>query len=179
MRAGFAILFCLMLAGPAVQADKIYKTEDEQGRTVYTDRPSKTTREQTELPPVNDMSTPEQDSNFEPESDTEQENEDEPIEYGVQIIQPANETTLTAGERDLQIRVELTPNLQNGHSLAYYLDNELVQQTPSTQLVIEEIFRGRHSLSVNVVDQRGRTLGRSQPVVVFVHRPSRLLPPNS
>lgn len=179
MRLKLTVLICLLLAGTSAQADKIYKTEDEQGRTVYTDRPSKAAQEQTELPPVNEMSAPEQSPSFGPENTARPENEEEPIDYGVQIVRPANETTLTAGERDLQIRVELAPNLQAGHSLAYYLDNELVQQTQSTQLVIEEIFRGSHTLSVNVLDQQGRVLGRSQPVVVFVQRPSRLLPPNS
>lgn len=179
MRSGLALLCCLLLAGTAVQADKIYKTEDEQGRTVYTDKPSNAAQEQTELPPVNDMPAPEQRASFQPGSEDGQQNEGEPVEYSVQIVQPANETTLTAGERDLQIRVELSPKLQAGHSLAYYLDNELIQQTRSTQLVVEEIFRGRHTVAVDVIDQQGRILGRSEPVVVFVHRPSRLLPPNS
>lgn len=179
MRSGLALLCCLLLAGTTVQADKIYKTEDEQGRTVYTDKPSKAAQEQAELPPVNDMSAPEQRTTVERGGQDEQQNEEEPVEYKVQIAQPANETTLTAGERDLQIQVELSPNLQTGHSLAYYLDNELIQQTRSTQLVVEEIFRGRHTVAVDVVDQQGRILGRSEPVVVFVHRPSRLLPPNS
>lgn len=176
MRTGFALAFCLLLAGAAVQADKIYKTEDEQGRTVYSDKPSKAAQEQTELPPVNDMPAPERRPSFEPESEAQRQGNEEPIEYGVQIVQPANETTLTAGERDLPIRVELSPSLQAGHSLAYYLDNELIQQTQSTQVTIEEIFRGRHTLAVDVIDQQGRILGRSEPVVVFVHRPSRLLP---
>lgn len=178
MRIGLAITFCLLIASITAQADKIYKTEDAQGRTVYTDKPSKSAQEQTELPQLNDMSAPEQGPALEQETSTQQ-NAEEPVEYGVQILQPANEATLTAGERNLQIRVGLSPNLQPGHSLAYYLDNELVQQSQSTQLVIEEIFRGRHTVAVEVLDQQGRLLGRSEPVVVFVHRPSRLLPPKS
>ena len=87
------LLFAVAMAIPLTVAAQIYKTTDEDGNIVFTDRPaaSGSTTEKVELNPTNTAPPPPEVSRPEPEV-VEEEPEQE--SYTVVIDSPTNETTI-------------------------------------------------------------------------------------
>lgn len=148
-------------------ADTIYKSRDAQGRIIYSDQPQPGAVEQRQLPSINTME-PSDPQAYPPQ--LVRDSEPAAIDYDVRIDAPASETSVPPGQRDLTITVSLEPQLAPGHSLAYYQNDALLLETRQKQLIIEEIFRGAHTLEVAVINEEGDVLSRSEPVVVYVHR---------
>jgi hypothetical protein len=158
--------FCLPLLA---QAGEIYKTVDEQGRVIYSDRPSSQPGERVTLPPVNtlpsDITRPA--SGYPPSQAREP-----AIDYQVRIVSPQDNATVPPGQRDLAIAVSLNRPLHRDHLLMFMMDGEPLEETRNNSVVVREITRGAHSLHVEVIDARGNTLTRSGSITVNVHRPS-------
>lgn len=163
------VLFCFALSALFALnalADTIYKSRDAQGRVIYSDQPQPGAVQQQQLPPLNTME-PSDPQTYPPPT---REPEPAVIDYRVRIDAPEPETSVPPGQRDLTISVSVEPRLAADHSLAYFQNNELLLQTRQEQLVIEEIFRGSHTLEVAVLNEEGEVLSRSEPVVVHVQR---------
>jgi len=103
---------------------------------------------------------------------TIQRNADEEISYRVNIISPRDEVVIPPGERDLAIVVGLDPSLAQDHWIVYYINGEMIEETRSTSILIQEITRGAHQITVDVIDANGKVLGESQSVPVNVIRPT-------
>lgn len=175
MRPGLLLCCCLLLLPLNLLAeddsrDQVYKTEDAQGRPVYSDRPGNNNgkEERVKLPPVNAMPAEDVPRQRRPNRQQEQ----QAVNYSVRIVSPGNDSSVPPGQRDLTVSVNLEPALKQNHSLIFYMDDERLEQTRNPSLTIEEIFRGSHTLEVEVVDEQGQVLGASEPVVVHVHRPT-------
>ncbi len=171
-----SLLFALLLTSLLATAQPIYKTVDDEGRVTYSDQPPKQSQqaESPELPPLN--SVPEQrpsPSRNKAERATESEPE---VQYTIELMAPQPDAHLTPEQRDLPISVYLDPALQPEHTLIYYLDDEPVAETRSLQHTVQEIYRGTHTVQVEVLDAQGQTLSSSDSVTIHVHRPSLLSP---
>jgi hypothetical protein len=153
-------------------AAEIYRTTDEQGNVVFTDKPPAgvSTAERVELPPTNitpatvPKPTPEPESG-EPEPDTPA--------YSVAIVSPADETSLPMGPGNFSVSAKAQPSPGKNEGLQLYIDGIPwgdPQQNASWALT--NIFRGEHKLTVAIVDAGGKQLAISAPIRVFVHRPS-------
>src|SRR5690606_22360187 len=92
--------------------------------------------------------------------------------YEVRIISPRENTTVPPGQRDLAIAVNLSRPLDPDHLLMFFINGELLEETRSSSVLVQEIYRGAHTLMVEVVDVNGRSLGKSPEVIVNVIRPS-------
>lgn len=167
----FLLLVTLMLVSLLTMAQPIYKTVDEEGRVTYSDKPPRGDRNgaSAELPPVNNVPGQAAPPRRPVPSDGEA---PEPVNYSIEIIAPSPDSSVPPGQRDLPISVQLQPALQPGHTLTYYLDGDPVAETQSTQHIVKEIYRGTHTIRVEVLGPRGQVLAATAPVTVHVHRPS-------
>jgi hypothetical protein len=87
------------------------------------------------------------------------------------ITNPAQEQVLWNIEGQLDVAASVQPALQPGHVLQFYLDGRMVQAEPgSTQIRFSEVFRGEHSLRVEVADASGRTLVASPESRFFIRQ---------
>ena len=97
----------------------------------------------------------------------------------VEIWKPSAEMTVanTAGIVNVSVRVE--PELAKDHHLALYLDGRLVPGYPPQGLEYElsEVERGAHTLTLAVLDTKGRQITLSAPVQFYVQQPSVLRRP--
>lgn len=172
---------CLVSLGISLsQAGEIYKTVDEDGRVTYSDKPPRQQKkaDKAELPPVNSMERIEKPRPSPRDSVPASQNE-QAIDYQLNLASPEQDAQVPPGQRDLVIRVELNPPLAPEHQLAYYMDGEEIARGRDSQYRIEEIFRGTHQIRVAILDQTGQTLRTSDTRRVHVHRPSLLLGPGS
>ena len=167
------LLLALLLLPLGSLADTVYRTTDAQGNVVFTDRPpaQATPADRVEIRPTNTVRPPENLSRPSPVGTPEQ--EPEVVSYTVTITEPANETSFPMGPGNFSVRVEVRPELRNVESLQLFLDGEpRGEPQRASTWDLTNVFRGQHDLTVGVIDDTGATVALSEPVRVFVHRPS-------
>jgi len=166
-----ALLITLMLLTANVSAQQIYRTTDAQGNVVFTDKPAaSTSSEQVTLPETN--TTPATAVRPRPQ-EAPKAQEPEGDAFALSILIPANETTIPMGPGNFSVTVDVKPALGQGLSLQLYMDGIPwgdAQRTNSWSLT--NVFRGAHDITVAVVDTQLQSLGSSEPVRVYVLRPS-------
>ncbi len=160
----------LLLLPLFASGQNIYRTTDENGNVVFTDRPAdgSTTTEQVEIRQTNITPATPIETREEPQA-AEPEEED----YSVNILSPDNETSFPMGPGNFSVSAEVSPGLRGGHALQLYVGGApWGAPQSSTGWDLTNVFRGAHDLTVAVVDSDGEQLAVSPPVRVFVHRPS-------
>ena len=77
------------------------------------------------------------------------------------------------GPGNFAVDAKIAPALGSGESLQLYIDG-IPWGNPQreTSWALTNIFRGAHDLTVAVIDGDGEQLASSDPIRVFVHRPS-------
>lgn len=87
------------------------------------------------------------------------------------ITSPAQEQVLWNIEGQLDVAAVVQPALQPGHVLQFYLDGRMLPADPgATRTRFSEVFRGEHSLRVEVADASGKTLVASPMSRFFVRQ---------
>jgi len=159
------LLACLL--APWTMAE-VYKTVDKDGRVIYSDSPKTDNAERIKLRELNTVPSPD----AIPQYQTNRAPavvEDEG--YEIHIISPRHEVTIPVGQRDLAIAINLNRELQADHLLVYFMDGELIEETRMTNILIKDVMRGTHVISVEAIDADGQSLGTSEPVTVNLIRP--------
>lgn len=167
IRTIFTLLALLVAAGAFAQA---YKWTDEEGVVHYSDRPhpgatvvdlaeSKATRPQ---PTTRTRASTSTETVIQPPA----------VGYDtLEIASPAAEETLWNIEATLNVTLAISPALQPGHQVRVYFDGE-PRIVPGTSFQIQEVYRGAHNLQVEVIDETGKLIKRSQPSRFYVQQNS-------
>jgi len=93
--------------------------------------------------------------------------------YTATITSPANETIIPNGPGNFSVSATVSPALQGDHRLQLLIDGTPVQEPQKGgSWSLTNVFRGEHSLVVSVIDETGAQVTASEPVIVFVFRPS-------
>ncbi len=159
----------LFIAGAAMNAQAaLYKSIDADGNVVYSDVPPSESAQPVELPPINVIEP----VKITPRGDTQPES-DLPVTYAISIVQPEAEQTFQ-NTRQFPVSVSLEPELQPGHQLTISVDGIVRVRGDQLSAVVTDIERGAHRVTAAVVDEGGKPITTSQPVVVYVQRRSLL-----
>jgi hypothetical protein len=170
------LLLLALIALPLAASAQIYRTVDENGNVVFSDTPPAegADGEEVELQPINTTPPPEPRPDLAPrEPEEEAELESAALDYGVAITVPANETTIAMGPGNFSVSAVVRPALGADHRLQLYMDGTPwgdPQTVPSWALT--NVFRGAHDITIAVTDAEGEHLAISEPVRVYVLRPS-------
>ena len=151
------LLFCLLLAGlPA--AAQVYTYVDADGNRVFTDRPASDNAERIELPPTNNMSLPAST----PPMPVAEPRAPAPSYRMLRILLPLPDATIRDSAGNLLVTATSEPALHSGHSFRLLLDGQAAGTTGRSPVFpLENVDRGTHQLSVEIVDAQGRTLERT------------------
>ena len=146
---------------------EVYKTVDKNGHVTYTDVPPADNQgKPVELKSINTLPKPPDIPIQTPPPVTPTQ------EYQVQILSPANGTTLLASERSVDITAGLNGlSLPEGMSLAYKLDGNLIKQTGETLITLNDPPAGEHKITVELLDNENEMLAQSEAVTLLVMRP--------
>ena len=167
------LALALLLVSPLVSAQGIYRTTDENGNVIFTDAPpaDSTAAEEVGLQPTNRTPPPPDVPALAPGE--ERADEPEKAEYQVVIVKPANETSIPMGPGNFSVSASVNPDLKKYYSLQLYMDGEARGSPQASGFWdLTNVFRGAHDLTVAVINSEGETVGISEPVRVYVHRPS-------
>ena len=89
------------------------------------------------------------------------------------ITSPAQDQVLWNIEGQLDVAAVVQPALQPGHVLRFYLDGRTEAAAPGeTRIQFPEVFRGEHTLRVEIADESGITLVSSPMSRFFVRQTS-------
>ena len=166
------LLIAALLLIPLFAQGQIYKSVDENGNTVYSDQPPAGGGEveSVELPTINSTPPP---PNI-PRS-VEKTPQEKPIEMSVVIVSPAEETVIPVGAAgNFSVSAEINVPLEGDNEVQLSMDGVAVgspQSIPSWSL--SNVFRGTHMLTVDVLDASGESVAVSEPITIYVRRPSQ------
>jgi len=169
MESRSILLVLCLLAATAALAQEAYRWVDEDGVVHYSDRPREGA-EQILLPAPNVATTRRVARPAAAARDEKSADEPPSARYeSIQIVSPIAEETLWNIEGVLNVSVALTPPLQPGHQVRAYHNGEM-QPASGTSFQVQEVWRGSHNLQVEVVDETGKLMIRSQPTRFFVQQ---------
>lgn len=155
-------------------ADQLYKSVDEEGNAVYTDIPPDEKAQEIKLPKVN--ITP---SIKAFDLNTHAKSAAEPPKYrSLKVISPEHNSTIFINTSNLAIQVQAIPAVmsESGHSLQILLDGNILSEGTRTSMALDTVDRGSHIIITKVIDDKGKVIISSEPVVVHIRKPSKLNP---
>lgn len=154
----FLVLTGLLLSLPALAA--VYMEKDADGNVVFTDRPDSAQAKPVEISPPSIYTAPDLPPPVHktppPKAVTTR------YEY-LRITSPADDEPIRANNGRLTVSIRISPRLNAEHLLELLMDGKKVAETQGDRFELAEVDRGTHSLQVQVVDAKGRTLISSKP----------------
>ena len=168
------IMVCaLWLAPLATSHAQVYRVVDENGNVTFTDKPPPDAEEidvrapNTSAPPVK-SAFPEAQRN-----DSGSEDASEDAGYEVIITAPADETIIPRGAGNFTVTASVVPSPLNGELLQLRIDGSAYKEPQrSASWALTNVSRGEHNITVAVVDENGNSISISDPIKVYVYRPS-------
>lgn len=173
-----ATLLVTMLSSLALAQSDIYKVTHPDGSISFTDQPpSDSNSSSVQLLDNNSTNIvpglapkPE---NAEAESALEELMVTELIPKSVGIMSPIDQTTIPMGPGHFSVLAKVEPELEPGETLQLVMDNTPVDDPiTDTTWNLRFVIRGEHTLLINRIDSAGNVIATSEPVVVYVLRPS-------
>ena len=165
------LVICLLAASTAA-AQEAYRWVDDEGVVHYSDKPVDGA-DRILLPAPNvavTRRTTAPTASARPSEQPDEPAEEGPFRYeSIEIVAPGAEETLWNIEGILNVSVALEPGLQQGHQVRAYFDGER-QEVRGTSFQLQEVWRGVHNIQVEVVDETGQLMIRSQPNRFYVQQ---------
>lgn len=155
---------------------RIYRARDKDGTVIFTDDPERTGATDVEEVRIEEsntlpMSVPK--GALQAPEELEEDGQKVP-EYQITIQSPQPEQHFHNPQEPIPVQVTVKPSPISGHRLQLVYDGTVLEkpEVPWPQI------RGTHTLVARIVDQEGNLMAKTERVF-YVHRPSKLLPPNN
>lgn len=161
------ILFILIFLLSGIASAEVFKSTSPDGIVEFSDVPSKQKQEPVKLSPMSTFKAP---PRSESQASKPTEKTGEYTYTNLSISSPANEATIRDNAGTLPVSVAVTPALHRNHKFILLMDGIQVGESGSGNFTVNNVDRGSHSLSAQVVDKEGKTLISASPVTVFLHR---------
>lgn len=163
----FTLLALLATASVMAQA---YKWVDEDGVIHYSDRPREGA-ERIELSEYTRKTGAQLYRSTAPAAaDDAGAEEAGPFRYDkLSVSSPGPEETLWNIEGVLNVSLALSPGLQSGHRVRVYFDGQ-PRMVSGARFQIEEVWRGVHNIQVEVINETGKLMIRSETNRFYVQQ---------
>jgi hypothetical protein len=169
-------LIVLLVARLAV-AGEVFRWVDENGQVQYSDRPG-AGAEVVELPQAQTFNLPAASVSRrikDQQSSSGAEDAADGFRYtNLGIVRPAEDEVFWNVAGEVNVSIQLQPELQSDHRVRLFLDGQLVDGLASSGLnfKLTEVVRGTHALRAEVQTSRGISLIESPSVVFTVQQTS-------
>lgn len=156
---------------------RIFKTRDRHGNVMFTDDPQAAEQqggEEVELRRGNDLPLRVPEGAM-PSAGGGQQKQNQAVDYQITIQSPTSEQNIHNPGGPIPVSVSVQPNPAKGHQLVIEY-NGVTLEKPEIPWPQD---RGEHTVTARVVDGEGNVIATSEPRVFYIHRASKLLPPNN
>ena len=168
------ILILFIISLPAHAA--VYKWLDEKGNVVFGDSPPADHHgeevEQTPLNTYKDVPPP-----AAPQARKERNNSARAIRYDkLMILEPKNDAAIRSngGQLTISLLIEPALNKQANHQIQLKLNGSVIATSSDATITVDNLNRGTHILSADIIDAEGRTLKSSASLTFHLLRHSIL-----
>lgn len=158
------LLILYLFAIPVLAAD-VYRSVDENGNVIYTDKPTP----DAEKIRIDDIQTIEG-PDVKPFKYTPAKSDTGPT-YNIKITSPENDAAIRSNNGDISIVASVSPGLSVGQQLILYMDGS-VAATGGPKFDLTNVDRGTHTATVALQSKDGEEIQRSSPVSFTVLRAS-------
>ena len=152
-------LFLIMLLQFSLVAADVYKTVDEDGNIIFTDKPSGDA-EKIELQELQTIENPNP-AKYRPEPDRNDKkggSGDRNIYNTLIVTNPADGSGLRNNAGNVTITVSVEPTLRPGHRLVLTMDGEEISNGNSLSTSLQNVDRGTHNIAASIVDENDKVL---------------------
>ena len=175
------LIIILLLSFAFIGQAAVYKHVDENGNVIkYSDQPQHPGDKPMSVPPPAmtfdstppaTLGTP---SSSEGKKADEENSKPETSYSAVTFVKPDNDEAIRANGGVFPVTVASQPALdaEAGHHYVVLVDGEKHQTSESTTFQLENMNRGTHSISVEIVNSKGETLVNSSNITIHVLRAS-------
>ena len=153
-------------AGALAQA--VYESIDEDGNPVFSDRVPEGGGMRRELPSINVVPSSEpaapvtQSKNPEPADDKYQQ---------LEIVTPQNNDLIRINISNVDIQVNLVPSVKSelGHRLQILWNGAVIAENQESYSLVDADL-GSHTIMARVVNEQGKIMISTKPIIVYVRR---------
>ncbi|MEO8647078.1 DUF4124 domain-containing protein [Pseudomonas sp.] len=158
MRLWWLLITCL-IAQPVTA--EVFTYVDAQGNRVYTDQPGSGNAKRVPMATSNRMSA--NPTGAAPMTAPKKTEAKALFHYDMlRILVPEPDATVRSSAGEIIVSVTSEPGLQRGHRYRLLLDGQpTAEPGPSPVFALSNIDRGSHNLSVEILDEQGRTVERT------------------
>lgn len=175
MKATF-ILIAVFIANLFIASShaEIFRHVDENGNVIFSDNSQNKQAEAVNLPPINTQPAIKLPTPATIDEPAEAEEEAERLPYkSISISYPNDETTVTYGQESISASAKLTPSLQDGDTIQFYFNGKPHgKASTSSSTTFNSLLRGEQSISVAVLNDKGKVLRKSAAIRIYVMRNS-------
>jgi hypothetical protein len=169
---GVATIAISALNAMPLQAE-IYKYTDENGKSVFSDRPPAQSQSgsvlEVEVGPTNLSNPP---PNI-PKPIKESSDPELSVTYSTTITSPSEGTTVPMGPGDFVVAARLSPPMEAGEFALLEIDGAAIGEPQKDNIwQLRNINRGEHQITIKRQTAAGKVLDVSASVAVYVLRPS-------
>lgn len=176
-------LILLFFAAPIITHADVYKSIDKDGNITFTDQPNSINKKikikkrlstySPKLPTQKKLNTSSKISADKTKSKLDKIKKF-PGYKSIALAAPQNDATIWSDENKLNCSIALSPPLQKGHKVIVYVDGKPTKPTSSTSISVNNIYRGEHTVYAKVIDDKGKTLKKTNSVTVHVKQHSSI-----
>ncbi|KGP63466.1 hypothetical protein EP47_05615 [Legionella norrlandica] len=164
------VSFVLLMMIICCSHAQIYKWTDSQGVVHFSDKPHEGA-EKVKIPETQTYTPPENGSGGSSEP-KEVKKEEEEKYTRLEIIQPQNEATIRNNQGYVVVAVQIEPDLSSGDNLQLIFDGApLGDPQPNLLFQLNGIYRGSHTIAVQVLNANGEVVKTSESITIYMHRP--------
>lgn len=182
----FLSIALLLSAGPFAAENNVraedrtivYRTEDEQGRPIFSDKGAADAQKikvrETMTFPAAVLKKP---GSFRYDGIQSKPGKIRP-QYDMLVIrQPQDDATIRSNSGNVTVEADLSPSLYPNHRLQLVMDQQVYATDQSAVFQLLNLDRGVHVLRLQIVEANGdRVIKASEPISISILRPSVLHP---
>lgn len=153
------LLITCLIALPV--SAEVFTYTDAEGNRVFTDKPASHNAKRVPLATSNRMSA---NPTAAPALKAEKNTAPTPVFHYdmLRVLVPEPDATIRSSTGELIVSITSEPGLQPGHRYRLLLDGQATAEPgPSPVFALSNIDRGSHQLSIEIVDEQGRTVERT------------------
>jgi len=143
----------LVFAVSCLSAETVYKSVDEEGNIIFTDKPS----ENAEVIILQELQTIKNPNpgKFKP---VPRQSKEVPLYNTLIITSPADGSGIRNNAGNVSISVSLEPTLRSRHQIIIALDGKEISKGSAQTAAIQNVERGSHTITASVVDANDKSL---------------------
>lgn len=146
----------LILFTVSLFAATVYKTVDENGNVIFTDKPSDNS-EEIQLKELQTIKNPNP-AKYQAPQKKSMEPDLSHFYKSFVVANPADGSAFRNNAGNVSISILLQPGLRPGHSLVITLDGKEVSKGSGLSVSLNNVDRGTHNIGASIVDSNGKQI---------------------